>query len=445
GLSQAREPRRGSLVDGDRAPSLLAHPGRRSLARARTGGRLARRDHRRRRRHLGPARHREVHRHGGRHPRRGDRSRGHRRRRQRRRRRPDARAGAARVRAAAGARSDGRPARGILDARPGRHRRRRRAPRADDAFRMIVLSGADLVLPDRVLGGGTLVLDGDRIVDVRPGADAAGDASSPHLHFPFAEHYIVPGFIDVHVHGVEGLDTLDLPPDGVSHDGAVSSIAGMAERLPRYGVTAFCPTTIACDPVALRRMLSNVRAARTQRPPAGARVLPAHLESNFINPDYKGAQPLECLRGVRPGSDPCLTPATPGAWTGAEILAEIAAARPDVGIITIAPELDGAIDLIRELVAHEHHVSLGHSGATYEQAMEGVRAGARQATHLFNRMTPIGHRAPGLAGAMLESSDVIAELICDGIHVHAGMMRVALAAKGAEGIMAITDATAGAG
>ena len=310
---------------------------------------------------------------------------------------------------------------------------------------MIVLSGADLVLPDRVLGGGTLVLDGDRIVDVRPGADGAGDASSQHLHFPFAEHYIVPGFIDVHVHGVEGLDTLDLPPDGGSHDGAVSSIAGMAERLPRYGVTAFCPTTIACDPVALRRMLSNVRAARTQRPPAGARVLPAHLESNFINPDYKGAQPLDCLRGVRPGSDPCLTPATPGAWTGAEILAEIAAARPDVGIITIAPELDGAIDLIRELVAHEHHVSLGHSGATYEQAMEGVRAGARQATHLFNRMTPIGHRAPGLAGAMLESSDVIAELICDGIHVHAGMMRVALAAKGAEGIMAITDATAGAG
>jgi len=270
------------------------------------------------------------------------------------------------------------------------------------------------------------------------GADAAGDASSQHLHFPFAEHYIVPGFIDVHVHGVEGLDTLD-------DSGAASSIAGMAERLPRYGVTAFCPTTIACDPVALRRMLSNVRAARTQRPPAGARVLPAHLESNFINPDYKGAQPLDCLRGVRPGSDPCLTPVAPGAWTGAEILAEIAAARPDVGIITIAPELDGAIDLIRELVAHEHHVSLGHSGATYEQAMEGVRAGARQATHLFNRMTPIGHRAPGLAGAMLESSDVIAELICDGIHVHAGMMRVALAAKGAEGIMAITDATAGAG
>ena len=303
---------------------------------------------------------------------------------------------------------------------------------------MIVLSGADLVLPDRVLGGGTLVLDADRIVDIRPGAEGAD--SSSHLHFPFAEHYIVPGFVDVHVHGVEGLDTLD-------DTGATSSIAGMAERLPRYGVTAFCPTSIACEPTALRRMLSNVRAARTQRPPAGARVLPAHLESNFINPDYRGAQPLECLRGVRQGSDKGQTRVRPGSdpWTGAEILAEIAAARPDVGIVTIAPELDGAIDLIRDLVADGHHVSLGHSGATYDQAMDGIRAGARQATHLFNRMTPIGHRAPGLAGAVLESDEVIAELICDGVHVHPGMMRVALAAKRAEGIMAITDGTAGSG
>jgi len=306
---------------------------------------------------------------------------------------------------------------------------------------MIVLSGADLVLPDRVLGGGTLVLDGDRIVDVRPGADAGADSASQHLHFPFAEHYIVPGFIDVHVHGVEGLDTLD-------DSGGASSIAGMAERLPRYGVTAFCPTTIACDPAALRRMLSNVRAARTRRPPAGARVLPAHLESNFISPEYKGAQPLECLRlppKAASRRSRVAAEADCDEWSGDGILAEIAAARPDVGIITIAPELDGAVDLIRELVAHEHHVSLGHSGATYEQAMEGVRAGARQATHLFNRMTPISHRAPGLAGAVLESADVIAELICDGVHVHPGMMRVALAAKRAEGIMAITDGTAGAG
>jgi N-acetylglucosamine-6-phosphate deacetylase len=168
-------------------------------------------------------------------------------------------------------------------------------------------------------------------------------------------------------------------------------------------------------------------------------VLPAHLESNFINADYKGAQPASCLRTPRQGA------ADAGAWTGDDIVDEIAAARPDVGIVTVAPELDGAIDLIRDLVSHGHHVSLGHSGASYEEAVEGIRAGARQATHLFNRMTPIQHRAPGLAAAVLENADVFAELVCDGVHVHPAMMRVAVAAKGVERIMAITDGTAGSG
>jgi N-acetylglucosamine-6-phosphate deacetylase len=305
---------------------------------------------------------------------------------------------------------------------------------------MIRLSGADLVLPDRVVGGATLLVDGERIVQIIAGDGPSKDADLPteagsYVTFKFEQHYIVPGFIDVHVHGVEGTDALD----------GGDAIAGIAGKLTRYGVTAFCPTTIACDPVTLARMLSSVRSARTTRPPGGARVLPAHLESNFISPEYKGAQPLECLRlphGAGRG-----TRGAKGAekWEGAEILAEIAAARPDVGIVTLAPELDGAIDLIRDLVAHGHHVSLGHSGATYEEATAGIRAGARQATHLFNRMTPVAHRAPGLAGAVLESDDVVAELVCDGVHVHPAMMRVALAAKRPERIMAITDGTAGAG
>jgi N-acetylglucosamine-6-phosphate deacetylase len=212
--------------------------------------------------------------------------------------------------------------------------------------------------------------------------------------------------------------------------------------LPKYGVTGFCPTSIACDPSTLRRMLAGVRLARTTRPPGGARVLPAHLESNFINPEYRGAQPQSCLRAPRfegRGSR------DEGEWGAAAILAEIAAARPDVGIVTLAPELDGALELIADLVAHGHHVSLGHSGATYAEAMAGIRAGARQATHLFNRMPPLGHRVPGLAGAVLESDDVVAELICDGVHVHPAMLRVALAAKRPERIMAITDGTSGSG
>jgi N-acetylglucosamine-6-phosphate deacetylase len=306
---------------------------------------------------------------------------------------------------------------------------------------MILLSGADLVLPDRVLSDGTLVLDGDRIADIVSGPrHGDGDA----VHFSFPDHYIVPGFIDVHVHGVEGTDTLD----------GGTAISTIAERLPRFGVTGFCPTSIACDPPTLRRMLSGVRAARTTRPPGGARVLPAHLESNFINPEYKGAQPASCIRlpktearGVRlrPTATAGQASGAGSEWSGDDILAEIAAARPDVGIVTLASELDGALPLIRDLVTHGHHVSLGHSGATYEEAQEGIRAGARQATHLFNRMPAISHRAPGLAGAVLESDEITAELICDGVHVHPAMMRASIAAKGPERIMAITDGTAGSG
>ncbi len=303
---------------------------------------------------------------------------------------------------------------------------------------MIVLSGADLVLPDRVLAGGTLVLEGDRIVDVMsaqretPSPQTGGAPSS--VAFDVTGHYIVPGFIDVHVHGVEGLDTLE------SRD-AIRDIAG---RLTKYGVTAFCPTSLACAPDLLRMMLEAVRDARTTRAPGGARVLPAHLESNFINPEFKGAQPLECLR-LPPGSGTAPETRGKGQWTGGDILREIENARPDVGIITVAPELERGIPLIESFASHGHHVSLGHSGATYEQGMLGVRAGARQATHLFNRMPPVGHRAPGLAGAVLESDDVVAELVCDGVHVHPAMMRVALAAKRPDRIMAITDGTAGSG
>jgi N-acetylglucosamine-6-phosphate deacetylase len=291
---------------------------------------------------------------------------------------------------------------------------------------VIFLTGADLVLPDRVISEGTIVIDGDRIIDVVQGAPGS---SSSDVRIDLRDHTIVPGFIDVHVHGVEGTDTLD----------GEGAIARIASRLPRYGVTAFCPTTVACAPADLRTVLAGVRAARLDPPGGSARVLPAHLESNFINPDYKGAQPLECLR--RPAENSRVD----GDFTGAEILREIENARPDVGILTIAPEVEGALDLIRQLTAHGHHVSLGHSGASYEQAIDGIAAGARQATHLFNRMTPINHRVPGLASAVLESDDVAAEIVCDGVHVHPALIRIALAAKTPAKVMAITDGTGGSG
>src|SRR5262249_46638693 len=155
--------------------------------------------------------------------------------------------------------------------------------------------------------------------------------------------------------------------------------------------TAFCPTTVACSPAALQRVLDQVRRARETPDSQSARVLPAHLESNFISPEYKGAQPLGCLRSPRAalgGRNEIGRAGRPGGagkaagageahrdeFDGAEVLSEIERGAPDIGIVTVAPEIDGGLDLIDWLTAHGLRVSLGHSGATYEQAQAAIVA-----------------------------------------------------------------------
>jgi N-acetylglucosamine-6-phosphate deacetylase len=227
------------------------------------------------------------------------------------------------------------------------------------------------------------------------------------------------------VHGVDGTDVLDAPDE----DDAVTKIA---VGLPKYGVTAFCPTTVACSAAMLERTLESVRHFREHPPLLSAQVVGAHLESNFINPEYKGAQPADYLYR----------------WSSEDagpILREIARGRESVSVVTLAPELDGALNMIPSLVESGVRVSLGHSGASFEIAEAAVDAGARHATHLFNRMPPLHHRDPGLAGAVLIRDEMTAEIVCDGVHVHSPMIRVALAAKGADRIMAITDGTAASG
>jgi N-acetylglucosamine-6-phosphate deacetylase len=292
---------------------------------------------------------------------------------------------------------------------------------------MIVLSGADLVLPDRILTAGTLTIDDGRITSI------SAEPQGPSSPFAFHGHTIVPGFIDVHVHGVGGVDTLD---EG-------NAIHRIAQLLPRYGVTAFCPTTVACAPGDLRRVLDQVRDARETPRTRAARVLPAHLESNFINPDYRGAQPLSCLR--RP-TDGTAAGSASGAddFSATDILHVIEACSPDVAVVTLAPEIDGGIALIPRLSALGIRVSLGHSGATCDEGTAAIAAGARRATHLFNRMPPMHHRSPGLAGAVLQSDDVAVEVICDGVHVDPALVRIVVSAKGPSRVMAISDGTAAA-
>jgi N-acetylglucosamine-6-phosphate deacetylase len=309
--------------------------------------------------------------------------------------------------------------------------------------RPLILSGADVVLPDRVLSPGTVVVEDGRVTEIETGArpKGSGGAGSAGAHVDLHGHTLVAGFIDVHVHGVEGFDVLD----------STDAVEEIARRLTRFGVTAFCPTAVACSPADLARLIESMQRARGSVRPH-ARVLPAHLESNFINPEYRGAQPLECLRKPpRLGPDGRTIGAAASesagalAYSGADVLRVIESHRSDVGIVTLAVELEGGLELARALVAAGHRVSLGHSGATYEQALAGVEAGARHATHLFNRMSPLTHRAPGLVGAVLASEEIATEIVCDGHHVHPVVAAMAIRSKRVSRTMAITDGTAGSG
>ncbi len=291
---------------------------------------------------------------------------------------------------------------------------------------MIALTGADIVLPGRVLSGASLLIR-DSVIDVvRP----AGEALPRDTRIvDLSGHVVAPGFVDVHLHGLEGIDVLEGP----------DAVAQVARRLPKYGVTAFCPTSVACSPQTLASFLDAVAASQASPAPDSARVLPAHLESNFINEEWKGAQPAGCLRAPQEAAR------ATGAFRAQEILDVIAAHRRAVGIVTLAPELPGGLQLVRDLVAAGHRVSLGHTGATYDEAKAAIAAGARHATHLFNRMSSMTSRSPGVLGAVLESDQVTAEIICDGHHVHPALVALAIRTKSISRVMAITDATAAAG
>jgi N-acetylglucosamine-6-phosphate deacetylase len=229
---------------------------------------------------------------------------------------------------------------------------------------------------------------------------------------------LTPGLIDIQLNGGFGHDFTEEP----------ASIWEVGARLPAFGVTAFVPTVVTSAADSRTRMLDALRAG----PPAGyrgAEVLGAHFEGPFISPQASGAHDKSLLR----------VPLEPDA--------DVRSWSRDAGVllVTLAPELPGALDLTRELVSRGVVVSSGHSAATFEEGRAGIDAGARYATHLFNAMPSLGHREPGLIGALVADARVTLGLIPDGIHVHPSVVALTAAGIGLNRLSIVTDATAGLG
>lgn len=223
---------------------------------------------------------------------------------------------------------------------------------------------------------------------------------------------LAPGFVDIHIHGYGGKDTMN----------GLDAIRHMAKGLAKHGVTGFLPTTMAAAYDDTRNALKAARELMNLKP-EGARVLGCHLEGPFLNAAKKGAQPAQFI--FPPSMENYL---------------KIAGGLEDaVKLMTIAPEVDGAIELIEQL-SSKIAISAGHTDASFDQMQAAADAGVTQVTHLFNGMNPLTHRAPGVPGTALSDDRIRVQIIADLLHLHKSVLKLSWRAKGPDGCLLITDA-----
>ena len=230
--------------------------------------------------------------------------------------------------------------------------------------------------------------------------------------------YLLPGFVDVHIHAFRGNDTMRGETD----------IRRMSRELAATGTGAFCPTTMSASVEDTAKVLQDIRKVTEQPERTGARVLGAHMEAPFMNEGKAGAQLKQYFR------DPD--------W---DVMLNMAGDPSLVKLITMAPERNGSEAFIRKASSAGIHVSVGHTAATAEQVHLAGDWGADHITHTFNAQTPLHHREPGVPGAGLTDDRFYCEMICDGMHLHDDIVRLLIRCKGAARAVAITDAMEAAG
>ena len=276
-----------------------------------------------------------------------------------------------------------------------------------------LISGGTLLTPHTTLTDHTLIIEQNKIAALITGhiAPQAGDQV-----IDASGYWVVPGFIDVHVHGGVGQDTMDATPD---------AICAMGHFFAQHGVTSYLPTTMTASEEAIQAAIDNVVSC--SQPADGAQPLGLHLEGPYLNPAHRGAQHPDYLRSPNP--------AEYKRWFESG----------HIRLITVAPELNGAQRFIAAGVEKGIEFAIGHSGASYEQVVEAANWGARQATHTFNGMLGLHHRAPGTLGGTLTDERIYCQIIVDGIHVHPAMVKLLIRAKRIGRTILITDAIRAAG
>lgn len=268
-----------------------------------------------------------------------------------------------------------------------------------------------IVLPDHIVEKGVLVMEGETIIYV--GEGNGYDASIANEVVDYSDCYICPGFIDIHVHGNAGHDVMD---------GTEEAIEEISRSLLRFGVTGFLPTTMTAPMGDIQRVLANIHQAKS-RQCKGAQILGVHLEGPWISEVFKGAQNASYIS--QPTSDEVSQVLD---WLG------------DLScIVTIAPEIPGAIDAIKTLTSHGIICSIGHTNATYEEVSTAVKNGASHFTHAFNAMRGLHHREPGVVGALMGMKQMSCDVIADLVHTHASILDVLYQLKGREKLLLISD------
>ncbi len=262
--------------------------------------------------------------------------------------------------------------------------------------------------------GTDIVVKDGRIAAIGQGLAAEGEET-----LDLGGDLLLPGFVDVHIHAFMGQDTMS-GEEAVRH---------MSRELKRFGVAAFLPTTMSASPEDTKAALKGIKAVMERPEPDGAIVLGAHMEAPFLQESKAGAQLKEFF--VLPNEDN---------WQ------RYAGGYEDiVRLITMAPEKEGALDFIKRLSDSGIMVSIGHTNADAETVHAAAAHGAAHVTHTFNAQSPLNHRAPGVPGAAMVDERLKCEVISDGIHLHPDIVRLIQRCKGADGLVAITDAMEAAG